>query len=182
MEWLRSAASERQFEAFVSATTDDLVRTGYLMTWDTRETEDLVQETLLKVAARWDRVRRMDHPGAYARRVLVNLVLDHSDRRLRRRSELQTEPVDRIDLHAARPFSEIENASELRTIMAALPRQQRAVLVLRYWEDLSEAETADVLGCSVGTVKKNTWRAVNRLRQNALAGQGASTNCEGENS
>jgi RNA polymerase sigma-70 factor (sigma-E family) len=175
VEWFHAGGSrsiERAFEAFVAATSDDLVRTGYLMTWDARETEDLVQETFLRVARRWDKIHRMDHPAAYARRILVNLVLDGADKRRRHRAELDLDPVgapDPVDLTAARPFHEIENFAELRVSLEALSRQQRTVLVLRYWEDLSEAEVAEILGCSIGTVKKNTWRAMTRLRQSMLA-------------
>jgi DNA-directed RNA polymerase specialized sigma24 family protein len=71
------------FETFVSANADSLTRTAYLIAWDLQDAEDLVQETLLKVAARWHRVRRMEHPVAYARRILVNRALDDARRRAR---------------------------------------------------------------------------------------------------
>ncbi|HUA69419.1 MAG TPA: sigma factor, partial [Solirubrobacteraceae bacterium] len=76
------------FDNFVAHNTDALLRTAYLIVWDLPEAEDLVQETLLKVAGRWHRVRRMEHPASYARRILVNLALSGSDRRNRRRREL----------------------------------------------------------------------------------------------
>lgn len=88
VEWARDAASKRQFESFAAEAADPLLRTGYLMTGDTGDTEDLVQETFLQIARRWNRVRSMDHPTAYARRILINLVVHDSARRSRRRAEL----------------------------------------------------------------------------------------------
>src|SRR5436305_14970761 len=77
------------FDQFVAAHVDDLLRTAYLIVWDEAEAEDLVQECLLKVARRWPRIRRMDQRRAYARRILVNLALDGARGRARRRSELE---------------------------------------------------------------------------------------------
>ncbi len=88
MDWVSDAASKRQFEGFAAETSDSLLRTGYLMTGDARDAEDLVQETFLRVARRWNRVRSMDHPAAYARRILINLVLDDAGRRSRQQAEL----------------------------------------------------------------------------------------------
>ncbi|OLT16558.1 hypothetical protein BJF78_14145 [Pseudonocardia sp. CNS-139] len=177
-----SGAARAQFETFVGDATRDLVRTAYLLTWDLAEAEDLVQETFVRVARRWDRVRAMDRPVAYARRVLVNLVLDGAPGRSRRRAELDAETdvgPDVPDLRSTGPFHRVDNAAEVRTVLAGLPRQQRAVLVLRYWSDLSEAETAEVLGCSVGTVKKAAWRALGRIRA-AFPERAAATRRGGE--
>ena len=88
MDWVSDAASKRQFEGFAAGASDSLLRTGYLMTGDVRDAEDLVQETFLRVARRWNRVRSMDHPAAYARRILINLVLDDAGRRSRQQAEL----------------------------------------------------------------------------------------------
>jgi RNA polymerase sigma-70 factor (sigma-E family) len=139
----------------------------YLLTWDLPETEDLVQEALLQVARRWRRVRSMQHPRAYARRVLINLAIDGHGRRTRRKDELNSDEglLDGVDEAAARAVGVIDRASEFRWALAALPRQQRAVVVLRYWEDLPETEVAALLGCSVGTVKSTASRGVARLRQ-----------------
>ena len=84
----RAQRAKADFEQFVSASSDALLRTAYLVVWDAVEAEDLVQECLLAVARRWPRVRKMDHPHAYARRVLVNLALDGAQRRTRHRREL----------------------------------------------------------------------------------------------
>lgn len=165
-------ATKRDFEAFVSASAEELIRTGYLLTWDMAEAEDLVQETLLRVARHWTRVRAMDFPLAYARRILVNLCIDGQRRRFRTRSELveDFEGIELADPDASAAFEQIEDQSQFAAALAALPRQQRAVIVLRYWQDLSEAEVADMLGCSVGTVKKATWRALKTMRAHLSSG------------
>lgn len=90
------------FERFVAEHCDQLVRTAYLITWDAGEAEDLTQECLLAIARRWPRVRRMAHPGAYARRILVNLALDGARGRARRRGELDLAPA-LAELEATQP-------------------------------------------------------------------------------
>ena len=151
------------FDNFVAAHADDLLRTAYLIVWDEGEAEDLVQECLLKVARRWPRVRRMEQPKAYARRILVNLALDGARRRAQRRRELEpgTPPI----LSAIDPLQTIETRAELLQALGQLHERQRAVLVLRYFNDLTEAQVADVLGCSPGTVKSSASRGLARLRE-----------------
>jgi RNA polymerase sigma-70 factor (sigma-E family) len=152
------------FETFVAASTDALLRTAYLIAGDLQDAEDLVQETLLKVARRWPRVRRMEQPVAYARRILVNLALDDAGRRTRRRRELTGDALhDRCDeADAARGF---ETHDELLSALAALPPRQRTTLVLRYFLDLPEAEVAAAMKCSLGTVKSTAARGLARLEQ-----------------
>jgi len=151
------------FDKFVAAHVDDLLRTAYLIVWDEGEAEDLVQECLFKVARRWSRVRRMEQPKAYARRILVNLALDDARRRARRRREL--EPAATTNLWAVDPLQSIETRAELVQALGELHERQRAVLVLRYFNDLTEAQVADVLGCSPGTVKSSASRGLARLRE-----------------
>jgi RNA polymerase sigma-70 factor (sigma-E family) len=152
------------FDRFVAASTDTLLRVAYLIVWDLSEAEDLVQDTLLEVARRWPRVRRMEHPIAYARRILVNRALSGASRRARNRRELTGEaPPDRIDETAA--SSGLDMQDELMSALAALPPRQRAVLVLRYFLDLPEAEVAAALTCSLGTVKSTASRGLARLEQ-----------------
>lgn len=145
-----------------------LLRTACLITWDDDEAEDLVQESLLRVSKRWGRIQRMEMPAAYARRILVNLALAGSQQRSRRRSELiehDQEPLDqRIDLAAESAMSCMTDRAELLDALGRLTPQQRAVLVLRYFEDLSEVQVAETLGCSTGTVKSSASRGVARLR------------------
>ena len=165
MDWARNAAAKHDFERFAAEVSDPLLRTGFFMTGDARDAEDLVQETLLKVARRWSRVRSMDHPAAYARRVLINLVLHDADRRSRQRAELQLQQgvAEAADASAARALREIDDLAEFRWALAQLPARQRAVLVLRYWADLPVSEVADILGCSEGTVTSTASRAAARL-------------------
>jgi RNA polymerase sigma-70 factor (sigma-E family) len=155
----------REFEHFVAESSDPLLRTAYLIVWDLSEAEDLVQECLLTVARRWPRVRRMQHPRAYARRVLVNLALDGRRRRARRQQELEAPPSAwerRSDEDGT--LAGVEVRRDLVDALATLPPRQRAVLVLRYFEDLTEAQVASVLGCSVGTVKSTASRGLARLQ------------------
>ena len=92
MKLVRGGLRRRQFDAFIADATDALFRAGHLMTGDAGAAEDLVQETFIRVARRWDRVRVMDHPVAYARRVLVNLAVTEAERRSRQQAELTPQP------------------------------------------------------------------------------------------
>lgn len=152
-----------EFDQFVAAHVDDLLRTAYLIVWDEGEAQDLVQECLFKIARRWPRVRRMDQPRAYARRILVNLALDGARGRARRRRELESDGP--AHLIAADPLPALEERSELLQALGRLQQRQRAVLVLRYFNDLTEAQVAEVLGCSPGTVKSSASRGLARLRE-----------------
>ncbi len=160
--------AREEFEQFVTGSADALLRTAYSLVWDLTAAEDLVQECLLRTARHWPRVRSMDHPRAYARRVLVNLALDGSGGRHRHLSELdvghRVALESRHDEAAARALGMVETTSELIDALGTLAPRQRAVLALRYFEDLSEAQVAEILGCSVGSVKSTAWRALDRLR------------------
>ena len=166
------------FDRFVAETAEPLLRSAYLITWDFAEAEDLVQECLFKVARRWPRVKKMERPVAYARTVLINLALDEGKRRSQRRSELGPEATGLLEAHhddaAVRILGSVETSTDLLGVLRELPPRQRAALVLRYFDDLSEAEVADVMGCSVGTVKSTTSRALGRLRRE-VKGTGAAS-------
>jgi RNA polymerase sigma-70 factor (sigma-E family) len=168
-----------EFERFVDGCAGELLRTAYLIVWDLAEAEDLVQDTLLRVARRWPRVRRMDQPAAYARRILVNLAIDDGTRRSRRRDELEQPDGAALDIHtdeaATRAFGALDARAELIDALAVLPPRQRAVLVLRYFEDLSEAQTAQTLNCSVGTVKSTASRGLARLREELEEPEGSAS-------
>ena len=165
MELIRGSASDRRFEGFVAEASDTLYRTGFLMTGDAGDAEDLVQETFLRIARRWGQVQSMDHPVAYARRILINLVLHDADRRSRQKAELTLPDagLEAADQDTARILRGIDDIAEFRWALAQLPARQRAVLVLRYWDDLPVAEVAGILGCSAGTVKSTASRAAARL-------------------
>ncbi|HEY2318052.1 MAG TPA: SigE family RNA polymerase sigma factor [Solirubrobacteraceae bacterium] len=163
----RAQRARADFEQFVAASSDGLLRTAYLVAWDPAEAEDLVQDCLLAVARRWPRVRGMEHPHAYARRVLINLALDGATRRTRRRDELAANgsvaAAELADDSSARRLHAVGVRAELIQALGTLPPRQRAVLVLRYFEDLSEAQVAELLGCSLGTVKSTASRGLTRL-------------------
>lgn len=150
-------ADRRDFVAYVVARRGALLRTAWLLTGDTPLAEDLVQTALLKCWPRWGRVGHMDNPDAYVRQVVLTTYLSWWRRRWR--GEV---PTDRLP-EATHEDEPVDRAS-LVAALARLPRGQRAVVVLRFAEDLSEARTAEVLGCSVGTVKSQTARALRTLR------------------
>src|SRR5580658_7360518 len=165
---MKGNQAQEEFEQFVAGSADDLLRTAHAIVWDLTTAEDLVQECLLRTARRWPRVRSMEYPLAYARRILVNLALDGAPRRHRQNSELDPGTRLRLDERhdeaAARAFGTVDSASVVLAALGGLAPRQRAVLVLRYLEDLSEAQVAETLGCSVGNVKSTAWRALERLR------------------
>lgn len=149
------------FEEFVRSSSSRLLRTAYLLTGDRGHAEDLVQTALLRTARRWHLARRQPEP--YARRVVVNLAKDRWRTRRRRVDEVA------IEAAASRESSvssddEVLERDRLLAAVRMLPAGQRAVLVLRFFDDLSVAETAATLDCSEGTVKSQTSRALDRLR------------------
>jgi len=150
--------SAEEFVEFATAVSARLRRTAFLLCGDWQAAEDLTQATLAKVFVSWRRVSRREAALAYATRTLVNTYL--ADRRRRRVAELLT---DRLPDRQAEP-----GTPELRIMMldalAALSPRARAVVVLRYWEDLSVEQVATLLGCSPGNVKSQSARALARLR------------------
>ncbi len=153
--------SPNDFDRFVADNGNGLLRTAYLMVGDPHEAEDLVQETLFKVASKWPRVCRMENPVAYTRRLLVNQALHGRVKRSRNRAELKATAPPETASNAAH----LDIHDELFDALAALPPRQRAALVLRYFLDLPEAEVAAALGCSLGTVKSSTSRGLKRLEE-----------------
>ncbi len=155
--------TREEFEQFVAASAGELLRTGYLVVWDLATAEDLVQECLFQVARRWPRVRSMEYPAAYARRILVNLALGGAKRGSRHRSELARDDrsAEAADESAERALAMVDTTSDLVDALRTLAPCQRAVLGLRYFDDLSEAQVAEVLGCSIGNVKSTASRLSN---------------------
>jgi RNA polymerase sigma-70 factor (sigma-E family) len=149
-----------EFTAFVRATAPRLHRSALLLTGDHHLTDDLTQATYARVYASWRRVSRADDPLAYARRTLLNTYLSH--RRLRRNSELPADPT-LMPEHVG-PEADHATRVDLLDALATLPPHDRAVLVLRYWEDRSVADTAHDLGITEGAVRTRSSRALQRLR------------------
>ncbi|WP_155372480.1 SigE family RNA polymerase sigma factor [Catellatospora vulcania] len=148
------------FEEYARSRLPMLARVAYLLTGDPYLADDLVQLTLLRLASRWEQVSAAREPDAYVRRILYT---QHVSWRRVRREAL---PVAVLPERAAADFAgETVTALAVREALARLAPRQRAVLVLRYFEDLSEAETAAVLGVAVGTVKSQTRDALARLRR-----------------
>ena len=150
---------DAEFSEYMAARQPSLLRTAYLLTGDRHTAEDLVQTALAKLYLSWDKVQRQDSLDGYVRRILVN---EHNSlwrrawkKRETSTSELPEQPVE--------PQQSGHDA-ELWNLVQTLPRKQRAAVVLRYYEQMSEAETAAVLGVSVGTVKSQTSRALATLR------------------
>jgi RNA polymerase sigma-70 factor (sigma-E family) len=148
-----------EFREFVVAHGARLSRTAYLLTaGDHFAAEDLLQAALAKTAVHWRRVVEGGKPGAYVRRVMVNERISWARRR-------RFYPVAVVpDQRMADPADRTADRLTLATALAALTLRQRAVVVLRFYEDQSEADTAEIMGCSVGTVKSQTHDALRRLR------------------
>jgi RNA polymerase sigma-70 factor (sigma-E family) len=150
-----------EFREFALERTSPLHQVAYLLCGDWHLAHDLVQETLVRAYRYWPRIRQADSPDAYVRRILVNEV-----RRRQRRTE-RAESVARFTVEPTVPDAADDIARRDRVLQALLelPLQQRATVVLRYLEGMSQAETAALLGCSEGTVKSQSSRALAALRK-----------------
>jgi RNA polymerase sigma-70 factor (sigma-E family) len=155
-------SDEADFRAFVAARSASLLRFAHLLTGDRHTAEDVVQTALARTYFAWSRVRGKDNPEGYVRRAIVNTHLNGLRRRPWReqpRSAVPETPAPR------RPESEFDERDAMWQALATLPPRQRAVVVLRYYEDLTEADIAEVLGCSRGTVKSQASKALVSLRR-----------------
>src|SRR5215475_9854988 len=156
-----NAADEADFAAFVANRSTALLSFAHVLTGDRHDAEDVVQTALAATALGWHRVRRRDNPEGYVRRAIVTTHLNRQRRRPWRErpaAELPEPPDPRTG------GGGFDERDAMWRMLATLPARQRAVLVLRYYEDLSEADIADVLGCSRGTVKSQAAKALERLR------------------
>jgi RNA polymerase sigma-70 factor (sigma-E family) len=150
------------FEEFVAARSAALLRTAYLLTGGDRfAAEDLLQAALIRVARRWGAASRAPEP--YTRRVLVNLSRDRARRAARRVAEAPWDPAAAVEQDDA--SETVAGRDAVVRALGALPPRQREVLVLRYYADLSVAETAAATGTSQGAVKAYTSRALARMRE-----------------
>jgi RNA polymerase sigma-70 factor (sigma-E family) len=159
---MRSARGE-EFEQYVFARRAELLRTATLLTAGDRHlAEDLVQSTLTRLYVAWPAFQRARNPGGYARRALVNALVDERRRPWRREEALQ---ADLPELPVSEPADAGDEGERLNQALRGLPPRMRATLVFRYFHDLSVADTAEALGCTEGTVKSATARALDRLRE-----------------
>ncbi|MBS2536111.1 SigE family RNA polymerase sigma factor [Catenulispora sp. NF23] len=151
---------EDEFREFAASRQKQLLRTAYLLCGDWHGAEDLVQTTFGQLYRTWRRFRRVEHPDAYAKQALYRCYLTS-----KRKKRFATVPIDSVAEPAA-PVAQTsdERAGALVAALAGLPERARAVVVLRFWEDYSVAQTAEALGISQGTVKSQTSRALGMLR------------------
>src|SRR5262245_26089876 len=157
---------DQDFAEFVAARRLALYRLAYLLTASPAAADDLLQTTLEKAYVRWARIGGMEYGEAYVRRMVVNTYLSG-----RRRAWTREEPRERTHETATATEGALIDRALLWPLVCALPSRQRAVIVLRYYEDLSEADIATTLGCAPGTVKSQSSAAMKALRR-ALAAAG----------
>ena len=154
------ARDEDAFRDFVVGRSPSLLRTAYLLTGDWGHAEDLLQTSLAKVYRAWSRLRDHDNLDAYVRRVMVN-----TQTTWWRRAWKAEQPTGSLpDWPGPDATHATDDRDRLRRALLTLPARQRAAVVLRHYEDMSEAETAKLLGCSVGTVKSQCSRGLAKLR------------------
>jgi RNA polymerase sigma-70 factor (sigma-E family) len=161
----RKQARDEEFQSFVIGRWPRLMRTAFLLTGEQHAAEDLVQSTLEQVYVAWRKVDAADDPEAYVRRVMINA---HARKHRRRLKEFLA-PKDDSGLTHELPdtgdrIAQADDRGALLTALAQLPARQREAVVLRYWEDLSESQTAEAMGCSVGSVKSNAAKGIAKLR------------------
>jgi RNA polymerase sigma-70 factor (sigma-E family) len=161
---------EDDIDTFLAARWSSLFRLACLLTGSPTDADDLLQESLVKVYLRWARISRTQVPEAYVRRIMVNTLVSRSRRPYKRRELLDgTVPA----VAAGSPEDGVLDRTRVWPLVCALPVRQRAVIVLRYYEDLSEQEIADVLGCSTGSVKSQAHDALASLRRGVTAMENA---------
>ena len=151
--------ARRDFGEFAAARSAELLRLGYLLTGDHHAGEDLLQSALTKAAAHWERIHGA--PEGYVRRIMYREQVSWWRRRARR---LEIAVAEVPELPARDEVAGVEARLALREALLALPPGKRVMLVLRYLEDLPEGQVAEILGCSVGTVRSQTHKAIAQLR------------------
>jgi RNA polymerase sigma-70 factor (sigma-E family) len=157
------ARAGKEFEEFVTARSAALFRTALLLTGDRQDAQDLVQSALERACRHWGRVAAAEQPEAYVRRILVNSL---KDRRARRRLvEVAFDDARPAPQPGPSPYRQVELRHSMMAALQRLPAGMRSVLVLRYFEDLTEEEIARALNCSTGTVKSQAARGLARLRE-----------------
>jgi RNA polymerase sigma-70 factor (sigma-E family) len=159
----RAQARDVEFAEYMHARQAGLMRTAYLLTGDRSSAEDLVQTSLAKLYLSWDKVHDRGALDGYVRRIMVN----ENNSMWRRPWKKREFATERMPEHQVVDTYDEGTRGALWDLVQTLPKKARAVVVLRYYEELSEAETAEVLGISVGTVKSQTSRALAALRERA---------------
>jgi RNA polymerase sigma-70 factor (sigma-E family) len=176
MDTVTRSADAPTFEEYAGSAWPSLYRYAYLLAGNHADAEDIAQQTLEKAYRSWSRVEKSDSPAAYLRRIVTNTYLSQRRPKARRLELLMDAPPETQQIPGGGP----EERMALWPHVKSLPPRQRAVVVLRYYEDLSEQEIADVLGCSRGNVKSTAHHALKSLRA-ALATSGADASDGREN-
>jgi RNA polymerase sigma-70 factor (sigma-E family) len=153
------SSPEQEYREFAGSRAASLHRTAYLLCGDWHLADDLVQETFVQTFRHWRRVQRADNQNAYVKRILIN----EFNRHWQRYGGLPVADNDRLDVAVPDISDEVVSRADLLRALLTLPARQRATVVLRYLEGMSERETAAVMRCSEGTVKSQTARALNAL-------------------
>jgi RNA polymerase sigma-70 factor (sigma-E family) len=154
--------AEVGFAGFVREHTTALLRTAYLLTGNAAAAEELVQDTLVRLYPKWDRVESADLPLAYVRRSLANTYINSQRRAARREYAYEVVPERPDDRDS---FGQLADRDQLWAGLRTLPERQRAALVLRFFEDLSDEDAAAALGCRTGTVRSLVSRGLATLRE-----------------
>jgi RNA polymerase sigma-70 factor (sigma-E family) len=155
-----SSRRDQEFTEFVAVRLPALRRVGYLLCQDWHQADDLVQVAITKLYTRWDRARAMDHTEAYLRTIIVRQFLIHRRSGWSRRVSLNGVLPDQANVQP-----DPDAAVDVNAALVGLPRRQRATIVLRFYCDLTVDQTAEVLGCTPGTVKSQTSKALDSLRR-----------------
>ncbi|MBY8847271.1 MULTISPECIES: SigE family RNA polymerase sigma factor [Saccharothrix] len=154
------------YDRFVTDRLDRLLRYATALTCDKYLAQDIVQDVLLRARQKWDRIGGLDAPYPYVKRMVTNDYLSWRRRRAAREVSATHAGLDALAPVVADPADRHAERDAMRARIAVLPRKQRAAIVLRYYEDSSDAEIARVLGCSEGTVRSHISRALRKLRIN----------------
>lgn len=169
------SSEEQAFREYATARMPALQRTAYLLCGNWHHSEDIVSTAIVKLYGCWRRATQAENLDAYVRRIVVRVWLDERRRPWRRERLTDSLPESPTD---AALSSDVARRADLRRLLGQLPDRQRAVLVLRYYDDLSVEQTAEILGCTVGAVKTLTHRALTALRRLLPAGVTTRTDLE----
>ncbi|MEO8105799.1 MAG: sigma-70 family RNA polymerase sigma factor [Actinomycetes bacterium] len=160
-------------EGLLAAHGAALLRLAFMLTGSADSAQDLMQDTLVKLHRHWTKVARADAPLAYAKRVMVNEYTRSAKRRWNTALVLVEDPVS-FETPSSETFeTDLVQRDRLWSLLGQLPRAERAAVVLRYYEDLSDRQAAELLGCRTSTVRANASRALARLRQQLPTGEEA---------
>nr|WP_157357662.1 SigE family RNA polymerase sigma factor [Amycolatopsis nigrescens] len=158
------------FDLFVAERLDRLLRYATALTCDSHLAEDIVQEVLLRAQPRWSRIESLQSPDLYVRRMVTNEYLSWRRRRAAKEISSEHHTLNALGTPTSDVAVQHAERAAMRALIAKLPRKQRAAILLRYYEDRTDSEIAEVLGCGTGTVRSHLSRALRTLRAAGIAG------------